>query len=126
MWNFLYGESLTVYYLKEPDLPRDEWERMGNGAITPVEWCAHCFRRSLACLSLALVLLLLLSLSESLDIMWTSPILSALPRVAGPDDDPQHVKYQDAGSQGLNCLVGALLVRNHLCVWTTCSPRNRL
>ena len=79
VWNFLYGESLTVYYLKEPDLPRDEWERMGNGAIKPVEWCAHCFRRSLACRSVALVLLLLLSLSESLDIMWTSPILSALP-----------------------------------------------
>ena len=50
MWNFLYGESLTVYYLKEPDLPRDEWERMGNGAITPVEWCAHCSLPLFPCL----------------------------------------------------------------------------
>ena len=85
MWNFLYGESLTVYYLKEPDLPRDEWERMGNGAIKPVEWCAHCFRRSLACRSVALVLLLLLSWSESLDTMWTSPIkLVSPPPVSAP------------------------------------------
>ena len=52
MWNFLYGESLTVYYLKEPDLPRDEWERMGNGAITPVEWCAHCSLPPFPCLPL--------------------------------------------------------------------------
>ena len=79
MWNFLYGESLTVYYLKEPDLPRDEWERMGNGAITPVEWCAHCSLPLFPCLpALALpVLLLLLPVPESVDVDLTNPLCLA-------------------------------------------------